>query len=121
MQELRRLVTAVTDSHRRAFQNRSMATLTEERTVGELAAELPASVRIFEKYDIDYCCGGKTSLAAACAGRGIAPNQLIEELDALLAPTPRTAPDWRTAGLTDLIDHILTKHHAWLKTELPRL
>jgi len=98
-----------------------MPTLTEERTVGEIAAELPAAVRIFDKYAIDYCCGGKTSLAAACAGRGLAPDRLIQELDAALAPSPVTAPDWQTASLADLIDHILTKHHAWLKIELPRL
>src|ERR1035441_4510096 len=98
-----------------------MPTLTEERTVGEVAAEMPAAVRIFEKYDIDYCCGGRISLAAACAGRGIAPERLIEELDAAQAPSASAAPDWQTASLTDLIDHIPTKHHAWLKTELPRL
>jgi len=66
-------------------------------------------------------CGGRTSLAAACAGRGIPPERLIDELDAALAPSPGTAPDWQTASLTCLIDHILTRHHAWLKTELPRL
>src|ERR1035441_8397486 len=47
-----------------------MPTLTEERTIGEIAAEFPASVRIFEKYDIDYCCGGRISLADAPPGRG---------------------------------------------------
>ena len=98
-----------------------MPTLTEKRTVGEITAALPASVRVFEKYEIDYCCGGKISLAAACAGRGITSERLIEELDAAAAPTAGEAPDWQTASLTDLIDHILTTHHAWLKTELPRL
>jgi len=87
------VVTAVTDPRSRASDNRSMRTLTEEKTVAKIAAELPASVLIFEKYGIDYCCGGGISLASA----------------------------WQTASLADLIDHILTKHHAWLKTELPRL
>jgi len=32
-----------------------------------------------------------------------------------------TTRDWQTASLNELIDHIPTKHHAWLKTELPRL
>jgi len=114
-------VTGVTDLGGHAIDNQGMPTLTEERTVGEIAAERPDSVRIFEKYDIDYCCGGGISLAAACAGRGIAPQRLIEELDAAVAPHAGAAPDWQTASLTDLIDHILTKHHAWLKTELPRL
>ena len=98
-----------------------MPTLIEEKTVGEIAAERPASVRLFEKYGIDYCCGGNTSLADACAGRGIAPGQLIAELDAAPASSPDAQPDWQTASLADLIDHILTRHHARLKTELPRL
>ncbi len=55
----------------------------------EIAAERPASVRVFEKYDIDYCCGGKISLAAACAGRGIAPKRLIEELVAAVKRHPQ--------------------------------
>src|ERR1022692_3768757 len=115
------VVTPVTDPRRCASENRSMPTLTEKRTVGEITAALSASVRVFEKYEIDYCCGGKISLAAACAGRGITSERLIEELDAAAAPTAGEAPDWQTASLTDLIDHILTTHHAWLKTELPRL
>ncbi|MGO4880929.1 MAG: iron-sulfur cluster repair di-iron protein [Bryobacteraceae bacterium] len=98
-----------------------MATLTEERTVGEIAAELPASVRIFEKYGIDYCCGGRVPLAVACETRGIAAELLVAELDAATAPAPAASQDWRTASLPDLIDHILTAHHAFLKTELPRL
>jgi len=115
------LVTAVTDRARGAIQNEDMATLTEERTIGEIAAELPGSVRVFEKYDIDYCCGGRISLAEACAGRGIAPGQLMQELDAAQAPDRGTAPDWQAASLNGLVDHILTRHHAYLKAELPRL
>ena len=38
-----------------------------DRTVGELAAEMPASIRVFEAWRIDYCCGGLTPLPDACA------------------------------------------------------
>ncbi len=98
-----------------------MATLTEERTIGEIAAEMPYSVRVFEKYDIDYCCGGKVSLAEACAERGLAPEQLIGELGTAAGPANGASTDWQNAHLDSLIDHILTRHHAYLKTELPRL
>ena len=40
--------------------------MTSQETVGQIAAENPAAARIFEKYKIDYCCGGAKSLAAAC-------------------------------------------------------
>jgi regulator of cell morphogenesis and NO signaling len=35
-------------------------------TVRELATANPAAVRVFEKYRIDYCCGGYRPLAEAC-------------------------------------------------------
>lgn len=98
-----------------------MSTLTLEKSIGEIAAESPTAVRVFEKYGIDYCCGGKAKLGASCAARGVPPAQLIEELEAAGAPPPDEQRDWQTASLADLIDHILTRHHAWLKTELPRL
>ena len=32
---------------------------TEQKTVGELVAERPSRARVFERFGIDYCCGGK--------------------------------------------------------------
>ena len=49
-----------------------MNTVTESKvmTVGELAAEVPTSIRVFEAWKIDYCCGGRTPLPEACAAAG---------------------------------------------------
>src|SRR6476646_1735355 len=90
-----------------------------EKTVGELAVENPAAARVFEKHGIDYCCGGKISLEAACKDRGIALEAVLGEM-AVSKPKPEER-DWKTAPLNELIAHIITRHHAYLKSELPRL
>ena len=90
-----------------------------EKTVGELAVESPAAARVFEKHGIDYCCGGKNLLKTACKDRGIEPEALLREL-AGSKPEP-DARDWKTAPLRYLIDHIVARHHAYLKSELPRI
>ncbi|MBZ5594275.1 MAG: iron-sulfur cluster repair di-iron protein [Acidobacteriia bacterium] len=92
-----------------------------EKTVGELVVENPATARVFEKYGIDYCCGGKHSLDDACRERGVAPAALLDELS---QASPKPQPDkrdWQGAALRDLIEHIVSRHHAYLKSELPRL
>jgi regulator of cell morphogenesis and NO signaling len=90
-----------------------------EKTVGELAVENPAAARVFEKNRIDYCCGGKNSLETACKERGIALEAL---LDKLAASKPESEEhDWKTAPLNDLIVYIVARHHAYLKSELPRI
>jgi len=91
------------------------------KTVGEIAAENPSSVRVFEKYGIDYCCGGKVSLDEACQARGIAAAQVQTDLEQAAAAKPGQDRDWSAAPLPLLIDHIVGTHHVFLKTELPRL
>ena len=95
--------------------------LLSEKTVGELVTENPARARVFEKHGIDYCCGGKQPLMQACRERGIAPEPLIEELDHARARSADEERDWSKAPLGELIAHIVSRHHAYLKAELPRL
>ena len=96
-------------------------THSNEKTVGELVAENPASARVFEKYGIDYCCAGKRSLDDVCRERGVARTALLEELSQT-GPQPLPgARDWQNASLRDLIEHIVSYHHAYLKSELPRI
>lgn len=109
-------MTAVTASAAAAIHNRIMT-----KTVGEIAAENPSSVRVFEKYEIDYCCGGKIPLADACQARGIQAADLERELSEAAAGRPADERDWNSAPLGLLIDHILSTHHVYLKRELPRL
>ena len=114
-------MTQVTDRLRRWAHNRAMTTLSGT-TVGEIAATLPISARVFEKYGIDFCCGGRIPLAEACENRGLDPSAVLDEIDRtaqLAASEPVT--DWRTATLTGLADHIVDTHHVYMKTQLPRL
>jgi regulator of cell morphogenesis and NO signaling len=97
--------------------------ITPETTIGALVAARPALARIFEHLGIDYCCGGKQSLAKACASRNLdlaTTIALLESAGAALAAGP-VEVDTATMTLKQLADHIETTHHAYLKAELPRL
>ena len=99
-----------------------MTTHCTDTTVGEIAAGLPISARIFEKYGIDFCCGGRVPLAEACQRLGLDAAAVLEEIDRT-AQSPAAEPetDWRTATLTSLAGHIVDTHHVYMKTQLPRL
>jgi len=99
-----------------------MNTLDAQTTVGELVVEQPGRARVFERHGIDFCCGGKTPLSDACAKKSIDIEQIIGELNAAdKAPATRDEADWSKASLSNLIDHIVDTHHAYLVLELPRL
>ena len=99
-------------------------TLDLQATVSGLVRERPPRCRVFEKLQIDYCCGGKLSLAEACEQHELDPQavlQHLQESDAQPAPDEVPLIDADAMSLTDLANHIEQTHHAYLKAELPRL
>ncbi len=95
--------------------------IAQERTVGDLVAERPSRSRIFEKYAIDYCCGGSRSLADACRDAGVDAVSLGAELADSDAEATETGTDWTRASLDALCEHLVATHHVYLRAELPRI
>ena len=91
-------------------------------TVGSIVAARPGLARLFERVGIDYCCGGKRTLAQACTAKGLDPATFAVLLEAA-ANLPATGPvvDAGAMSLTALADHIEQTHHFYLKEELPAL
>jgi regulator of cell morphogenesis and NO signaling len=91
------------------------------KTVREIALENPATIRVFEKYGIDYCCGGRKPLSEACEARQIEVDEVIAALErAASEPVPQSN-DWAGKPLVDLASHIVNTHHAYVNREVPRL
>ncbi len=93
--------------------------VTATTTVAEIAASSLAAVRVFEKFGIDYCCGGKRPLADVCKDKNYTLELVERELDAALAGGDAPERDWNTAPLVELIGHIVNVHHEYLRRELP--
>jgi regulator of cell morphogenesis and NO signaling len=89
-----------------------------ERTVGELAVEMPLSIRVFEAWKIDYCCGGRTSLSAACAIAGKSVDEFLAQLETLAAVPDAAARDWSGDTLTTMAGKIVTTYHGYTREEL---
>jgi regulator of cell morphogenesis and NO signaling len=95
-------------------------TITELTPVGEIAAAIPSSVRIFQRHGIDFCCGGKRALGAVCAERGLSFAATLSAIEAS-APPAAAERDWTHEPLSLLIEHIVATYHDSLREELPRL
>lgn len=91
--------------------------------VADLARLHPATIRVFQRHGIDFCCGGKRTLAEAASRAGIDPVGVAEELRQTLAQPAGTAT-WLDAlpdSLTELGKLIVGRYHVALRLELPRL
>jgi len=91
-----------------------------ESTLRSIALEQPATIRVFERFHLDYCCGGHRPLAEACAQKGVDLNEVLAGLAEATVAEP-AAVDLTQATLAELIRHIVQTHHSYVRAELPRL
>jgi len=90
--------------------------------VGALVRERPARAQFFDRYSVDYCCGGARTLEEACHAAGADADEVLTGLQAFDAtPAAVVEPDLGALSVEALLDHILETHHVYLKEELEAL
>jgi len=70
---------------------------------------------ILDGYHLDFCCGGALTLADACQQRGVEVERIVAELESLGSPFPEAPAGDPVA----LIEHIVRKHHGYVRQSLP--
>lgn len=99
----------------------STSSITPASRVGDIVAAQPLLASVFQRVGIDYCCGGKITLAAACSARGLDATTFLAMLAAAPLQNSAGIVDAAAMSLTELADHIEATHHAYLKADLPIL
>jgi regulator of cell morphogenesis and NO signaling len=90
-------------------------------TIGEITAAAPSSIRVFQHYDIDFCCGAKRPLGVVCRERGLTFADVSAAIDKSSTTGSDETRDWSRESLGTMIGHILIAYHQPLRAELPRL
>jgi regulator of cell morphogenesis and NO signaling len=92
-----------------------------QSTLRSIALQEPATIRVFERFHLDYCCGGNRPLDDACTQKGLDVNAVLASLTEVANAAEPAASDFAHATPTELIRHIIQTHHAYIRSELPRL
>ncbi len=91
--------------------------------VGDIVAEDYRRAAVFQRFGIDFCCGGRQTVESACEAAGVS----YEEVERALLTAERRpgeeegADDPRAWPLDTLIRHIVDVHHAYVRDALPML
>lgn len=95
-------------------------TIRPDALVADIAAAAPATIAVFQRHRLEFCCGGRIPLSEACAAAGLDTSTVLADL---LAAESSDEPevDWRDTPFSALVSHIQTRYHAPLRGELPRL
>lgn len=88
---------------------------TTESTIGDIVAADYRTATIFEKHGIDFCCGGKITLAEACKNKGLELEIVMNELESLRDEPADRSQNYSAWPLSFLADYIVNTHHEYLK------
>ncbi len=88
-------------------------------TVAQIALDHPACVHVFRAHRIDFCCRGGLTVQEACASKGLDAETVFSELDSAVLERAAPVADPRELSTPRLIDHIVARHHAYLRKTLP--
>lgn len=79
------------------------------------------SAAVFNRYGIDFCCGGKKTLATACAEKSVQFEALSQDLEQALAATGLPSENVASWSPGFLAEYIVQTHHRYLRDALPFL
>ncbi len=100
-----------------------METLTTDystMTIGKIVAKDYRKAMVFKSHGIDFCCGGQISIKDAVEGNESKLDQIIGELNAIDS-YENTVEDYENWPTKKLVDHIIDKHHGYVRSTILQL
>lgn len=90
-------------------------------TLAQIVLDHPECARVFLEHRLDFCCRGAVALDSACASKSLDPAKLVAALEAAIDEQDerRTHVDVRALSTPALVEHIVERHHHYLRRSLP--
>lgn len=91
---------------------------TTQNTLADIVKSDFRAARVFENYNLDFCCKGNRPLSDACSDKKLNADTVLLEVNSVLNDTPldKSQDDW---AIDELANHILNTHHVYTKEMLP--
>ncbi|MFA5326876.1 MAG: iron-sulfur cluster repair di-iron protein [Prolixibacteraceae bacterium] len=93
----------------------------KNRTVGEIVKLDFRAADVFSNYGIDFCCGGKISVAEACSNAKTEESLVISALENLKNQQGSAVHDFDSWNIGFLADYIQNTHHQYVSKAIPQI
>lgn len=88
--------------------------------VAALVSDHPECAEVLQRHRIDFCCRGEQPLVEAARARGLELTSVVADLEgAISRRSAAPISDPRSLSTASLVDHIVTRHHGFLRQTLP--
>jgi regulator of cell morphogenesis and NO signaling len=88
-------------------------------TIGQIVAKDYRKAQVFKNLGIDFCCGGKKTIAEVCDKKGIDPAEVERQLAAVRGEAADSEHDFQNWDLGFLSDYVINTHHRYVRDNTP--
>ena len=92
-----------------------------DQTLASIVTGNHQVVPLLEKFNLDFCCNGKRTLAQACAEKGIKIESITEEFKTLSNSACKQQMPFIEMDAEQLISYILIYHHFYVRQAMPTI
>lgn len=90
-------------------------------TVADYVKKNFKTAQLFNKYQIDYCCGGKQLLKTTCKEKGLSYEEVLSAIEDLSQQNPESNLKFNEWELSFLADYIVNVHHKYVREAIIRI
>ena len=89
--------------------------------IRDIVVEDYRTAAVFQKYGLDFCCGGAVPVEQACREKNIDTDGVVDEVEAVLTAGPSAEPNANEWELDFLAEYIVQNHHRFVTRQTPVL
>ena len=90
-------------------------------TVRDIVTSDFRAAAVFQRFGIDFCCGGGSTLSEACQRQNVDADEVLQALTSACATPDAGTPRFNTWDVGTLVTYIVTNHHAYVRQALPTI
>ncbi|MFU8860450.1 MAG: iron-sulfur cluster repair di-iron protein [Cyclonatronaceae bacterium] len=101
--------------------NTDLTSQLNEYTIAELVTADYRTAGVFRKFGLDFCCGGKKSVAEACEQKQLNTGEVLGEIEQVLSVPDGITPRFNAWSPELLIRYIIDNHHSYVREAIERI
>lgn len=90
-------------------------------TIKDIVTHDFRTAAVFEKFSLDFCCGGGKTIEQACRDKAVDASLVLAELEATESNFAGKERRFSDMELDDLAEYIVNTHHKFVRMAIPSL
>lgn len=88
-------------------------------TLADIVKDDFRGASVLSRYKLDFCCKGGRTLSDACESKGLNPQEVLQQLEAVCVVNDASGHNYDAWSMETLLHYIVDQHHHYVRSMAP--